>query len=1053
MIIMEIYEPITATNFSFLRGASHPHEIVTQAKMLGLKGVGIADKNTLSGVVRAHVKAKELGIKILIGARLVDKEQHETIIYPKNRQSYAALSKIISDGNRRTKKGECDLEKSDIIEAMNDASIIFMPDRKFTKKWQNETIKRVAKAPINASLYIALKRRYEADDFELNCKITQFAERNNIKIIATSDALMHSSSRRSLCDILTCIREKTSLDNAGYLTLRNAEQHLKSPHEILRIFFGFEDAINAQSILFSETNFSLDELKYEYPDIDLFKENNGKKDIDILRHFTEIGANKRYPKGIPDKVRKALDYEYQLVDEMDYSKYFLTVFDMVNFARSVGILCQGRGSAANSSICFCLGITSVDPTKVDLLFDRFISKERNEPPDIDVDFENIRREEVIQYIYNKYGREHAGIAGVVVTYRARSALREVAKALSLSNDIINALTKAASSWGSTINSEIIARMSGLDLNAPRIKETIELAQILLGFPRHLSQHVGGFVITKSRLDEVVPLSNAAMPDRTFVEWDKDDLDALGILKIDVLALGMLTCVSKSFEILKDKYSIEHDMSTIPQSDLATYDMICRADTIGVFQIESRAQMSMLPRLRPREFYDLVIETAIVRPGPIQGNMVHPFLLRRQGKEKVTYPSTELMEVLHKTLGVPLFQEQAMKIAIVAAGFTPSEADKLRRAMATFRRTGIIHELKERFLDGMIKNGYSEEFSHNCFSQIEGFGEYGFPESHAASFALIIYVSAWLKCHYPDVFLTAILNSQPMGFYSPSQLIDDAKKHGVTVLPIDINYSDWDNKLEMNNQKYAVRLGIRQIVGFHEYDAFKIIAAREAKNFDSIEDLKKRAKLNARSMELLANADSFSSVKTKRRDALWISKGLKEGELPLFNSVSEYGFEEIANLPEMQFCEEVKHDYINTHLSLKGHPVQFFRNELTKKGIFSTKDIPNISNNNFISISGLVLLRQRPGTANGVMFMTIEDEFGTANIIFWTDVLNKYRKDAILSKFAIIHGQMQTIAPEKLPQEISINPFNSTPVTHIICRRITDITPWLSEINIKSREFH
>ncbi len=1050
---MEVFEPICATNFSFLRGASHPKEMVAEANILGLLGIGIADRNTLSGVVRAHVKAKELGFKILIGARLVDNIGYETIIYPKNRKAYGALSTIISNGNRRTIKGECDLSHDDIIMAMQSSAVIFIPNRKFTQDWQIETKKRIEKAPENASLYIAIKRNYEADDFELNCKITEFAKDNGIAIIATTDALMHTPKRRAICDILTCIREKTTLENAGFKTLKNAERHLKAPEEIIRIFKGFEQAILAQKKLFTECQFSLDELKYEYPDVGLFDESESKTDIEILRNYTEIGANRRYPNGIPDKVRKALEYEYQLVHEMDYSKYFLTVFDMVNFARSEGILCQGRGSAANSSICFCLGITSVDPTKVDLLFDRFISKERNEPPDIDVDFENIRREEVIQYIYNKYGREHAGIAGVVVTYRARSALREVAKSLSLSNDIINALTKATSSWGSTINTEIISRMSGLDLNAPRLKETIELAQILLNFPRHLSQHVGGFVITKSRLDEVVPLSNAAMPDRTFVEWDKDDLDALGILKIDVLALGMLTCVSKSFEILKEKYGIEHDMATIPQADIATYDMVCRADTIGVFQIESRAQMSMLPRLRPREFYDLVIETAIVRPGPIQGNMVHPYLLRRQGKEKVQYPSKELEEVLRKTLGVPLFQEQAMKIAIVAAGFSPSEADKLRRAMATFKRTGIVHELKERFLEGMQKNGYSEEFSHNCFSQIEGFGEYGFPESHAASFALIIYVSAWLKCHYPDVFLAAILNSQPMGFYSSSQLIDDAIKHSVKILPIDVNYSNWDNQLEQINGKYGVRLGLRQIVGFREFDAFKLIAAREMAQFTAIEDLKKRAKLNAAAMELLAKSDCFNSLNTNRRDALWMAKGLKEGELPLFQHASEYGYDENAILPKMQFHEEVKHDYINTHLSLKGHPVQFFREQLSGRGVFSTKDIPNINNNNFISIAGLVLLRQRPGTANGVMFMTIEDEFGSANIIFWTDILNKYRKEAILSKFAIIYGQMQTLPPEKLPQELSINSHNATPVTHIICRKITDISPWLNEINIKSREFH
>lgn len=1061
----DIYEPIAMTNFSFLRGASHPQEMVQAAHILGLKGIGIADFNTLAGVVRAHVAAREAGIKILIGARLVEPDGFTTVIYPKSRDAYGRLSRALTNGNRRSIKGECNLDDKDLLLAMDGACAIFIPPNPLEKSFFAKAMLR-SKAAANSSIYIAITRPYDGTDYERNLEIAAFAMRNNIKIIASNDAIMHTKERRDIADVVACIREKCVLKNAGFIRQMNAERVLKAPEEIARIFKDFPIALQNQKRLFDEINFSLDELKYEYPEIPLPsfamqmppspqagklspKVTEGVKLSPLTQYLitlTEKEALHRYPDGVPPKIRTLLEHEYQVIERMDYAKYFLTVYDIVKFARANGVLCQGRGSAANSVVCFCLGITSVDPTKVDLLFERFISEERKEPPDIDVDFENIRREEVIQYIYEKYGRHHAGIAGVVVTYRARSALRETAKVMGFSLDLIDALSKSIHGMSRhNINPEIIKQMSGIDINSPEIKKCLEIARVLYGFPRHLSQHVGGFVITKSRLDEVVPIGNAAMPDRTFVEWDKDDLDALGILKIDVLALGMLTCVSKAFEILKDKYDVDLNLATTPAEDPRTYDMICRADTVGVFQIESRAQMSMLPRLKPREFYDLVIEVAIVRPGPIQGDMVHPYLRRRQGFEKVSFPSKELEQVLGKTLGVPLFQEQAMKIAIVAAGFSPSEADGLRRAMATFRKMGIISKYGEKLIEGMVRNGYDREFATRCFKQIEGFGEYGFPESHAASFALIVYVSAWLKCHYPDVFLAAILNSQPMGFYAAAQLIDDAKKHGVRVLPIDVNYSDWDNKLETmgSNGLYSVRLGFCQIKGFGEFDAAKICASREITNYElgitnfiTPEDLKARAKLSEAAMERLAKADAFGSMDLGRRDALWNAKGLKEGEMPLFENNSQYGFDDSAQLPQMAWSEEVLHDYKQLRLSLKGHPMQFYRPELEALNFRNSSQFCPAINGRFIAIAGLVILRQRPGTAKGVLFMTLEDEHGPMNIIVWPKVFEKYRKEALRGKFLAIYGTLQ---------------IGDGGVTHLIAERLKDLSPRLIELETTEKE--
>ena len=1120
-----IFEPLATTSFSFLRGASQPDEMVWAGHGLGLLGLGVADINNVAGVVRAHVAAKEAGIRLIVGSRLVDTTGFHTVIYPKDRSAWGRLTAILTAGNRRSKKGDCTLSPDNVLAAMDGACAILVPPPVITQAWLDEAQGRIAQAPVTCDLYIAATRPFDGTDSERLAVLSALVKASPIsaqkspspqrsdwggrvgmggldvganvielgdqpdhpspptplpvkngergvrakppRLIATMDALFHTPDRALLADIMACIREKTTLETAGYLRLQNAERCLKNPEEVARLFKGYDNALTAQKDLFDAIGFNLDQLRYEYPDEVVAQ---GETPMESLRRLTEEGAKGRYPDGIPAKVRTALDYEYVLIEKLDYARYFLTVHDIVAFARGRDIVCQGRGSAANSVICFCLGITAVDPTKVDLLFERFVSAERDEPPDIDVDFEHERREEVIQYIYEKFGRHRAGIAGVVISYRGRSALREVGKVMGLSGDTQEALAKSVWGWGrGSVDGALVTKMTGLDIKAPAIAKTLELAHALQGFPRHLSQHVGGFVITRGPLEEVVPIGNGAMPDRTFVEWDKDDLDALGILKIDVLALGMLTCVARAFAFLREDYGIEMGLADVPAEDPAVYDMISNADTIGVFQIESRAQMSMLPRLQPRTFYDLVIEVAIVRPGPIQGDMVHPYLRRRQGLEKVIYPSEELEEVLGKTLGVPLFQEQAMRIAIVAAGFTPSEADRLRRAMATFRKVGIIHEFGVRLVDGMLANGYEREFAERCFKQIEGFGEYGFPESHAASFALIVYVSAWLKHHWPEVFLAAILNAQPMGFYGAAQLVWDARQHGVVVLPVDVGFSDWDNGLEVApsvsfadsspvnggakasrtflprlrgrwpegsegvspKKRHPVRLGLREIKAFKEADAARIVAARQAGGpFRDAEDLKRRARLNARAMELLSDADALRSLKLDRREALWRAKGLAEVALPLFEHISEYGPEVDPALPEMPLSEHVVHDYARLRLSLKGHPVGFFREEFSAKRFTTSADLKTAPNNSRVDIAGLVLVRQKPGTAKGVLFATLEDETGPANIIIWPKIFERFRRETLAAKFMWVRGRLQ----------------REGGVIHVIADRITNLNHRLPELS-------
>ncbi|MFZ4070848.1 MAG: error-prone DNA polymerase [Caulobacterales bacterium] len=1014
-------ELAAATNFSFLRGASHPDEMVLQAKALGLGAIGVADRNSLAGVVRAHRAAKEASIRLLVGARIVTRCGFEAIAYPVDRAAYGRLCRLLTLGNRRAPKGGCFIDLADLADHAAGLALIACEAGSGGADALAALKRRL---PDPALLFLALTRRFAGADMAEMIATRACARQLGLTCLAVQDALYHAPERRPLADVLTCIRTHVTIDAAGRALAANAERHLKPPAEMARLFAGFEDAIAAQDQVLARVNFSLDELRYEYPDEVVHP---GETAMQSLERLTWAGAARRYPDGVPAAVARVVRHEFGLIAELDYAKYFLTVREIVAFADSQGILAQGRGSAANSAVCYCLGITAVDPTKVDLLFERFVSPERREPPDIDVDFEHERREEVIQHIYETYGRERAGLAATVITYRGKSAIREVGKALALSADTIEALSRTLWGWstGGPKDDHVRAEL-GLDPDNPRLRLALDLTQQLVGFPRHLSQHVGGFVITRGPLEELVPIGNAAMADRTFIEWDKDDIDALGILKIDILALGMLTAVARAFAMIETHYGRRLCLASVPAEDPAVYDMICEADTVGVFQIESRAQMSMLPRLKPRCFYDLVIEVAIVRPGPIQGDMVHPYLRRRQGLETVSFPSVELEQVLGKTLGVPLFQEQAMRIAIVAAGFTPGEADRLRRAMATFRKVGTIHTFQQKLVEGMAARGYDRAFAERCFKQIEGFGEYGFPESHAASFALIVYVSAWLKKHYPAVFCAALLNAQPMGFYAPAQLVRDAREHGVTVREIDVNFSDWDNNLEDE----AVRLGLRQISGFSEAEAAKIVAARAAGGrFASVEDVRRRARLSPAALERLAHADAFRSLGADRRRALWEAKALRGEDAPLFQALSDFGPEVDPALPEMALCEHVAHDYARLKLSLKAHPMAFLRSALASPRARRAADLVAVASGAWISLSGLVLVRQRPGSAKGVIFMTLEDETGAANVIVWPAAFARHRRIVLTGRLLEVQGRLQ----------------KQGKVIHLIAERLIDHTGLLARL--------
>ena len=1098
------------TNFSFLRGASHPEEMVARAAELGLAGIGIADRNTLAGVVRAHVFARENkaaleGMRVVTGARLAfDDGTPDVLAYPQDRAAYGRLCRILTAGNLRAPKGECWLRIEDLIEHGEGLQVVALPTTRplphpgracarpgasscggglgrgvsrtlQEKQGQAEVADRSAtphpvpplqggrgREPLarlcdafGSRLWIGASLTYGEDMRGGLARRRGLAKTLGAPLIATNDAMMHAPERRALADVVACIREGVTLEAAGKLTQANAERHLKGLREMARLFSEAPEAVE-ETIRFLQTlAFSLDDLAHRYPEE--LREGYATPQA-ALEAFAFEGAKARYPQGVPESVHEALAHELALIAALDYAPYFLTVHDIVRFARSRGILCQGRGSAANSAVCFCLGITEVDPARFDLLFERFVSPERNEPPDIDVDFEHERREEVIQYIYRRYGRERAGLAAAVTTYRTRSAIRETAKVFGLSDDVITALNGTAWGHGTTPIGETQVRSAGLDPADPSLALALTMAGELAGFPRHLTQHSGGFVITRDRLDEVAPILNAAMEDRTTIEWDKDDLDALGLLKIDVLALGMLTALSKGLGLIEKHYGAGFALATIPSEEPCVYAMIQRADTIGVFQIESRAQMSMLPRLKPASFYDLVIEVAIVRPGPIQGDMVHPYLRRRQGIEDVVYPSKELEAVLQKTLGVPLFQEQAMKIAIVAAGFTPAEADKLRRAMATFRRVGTIQTFQDKMIEGMAAKGYDRDFAERCFRQIEGFGEYGFPESHAASFALLVYASCWMKCRYPDVFAAAMLNSQPLGFYAPAQLVRDAREHGVEVREVDVNLSDWDCGLEPLLAErgegerrihprhasmaehicatHAVRLGFRQILGAKQEDMRKLVE-RRGEGYNSVRDIWLRSGLSSVVLEKLADADAFRSLGLDRRGALWAVRGLDrvgdQDALPLFAaSRPERDAELDAKLPPMPLGAHVVEDYRRLSLSLKAHPTSFMRTRLAARGILHSDALPSVKSGERVTVAGLVLVRQRPGTAKGVIFMTLEDEAGVANVIVWPKAFERLRAIVLGARFVAVTGKLQ----------------NEQDVIHVVADRMEDLTPMLGLLSEK-----
>ena len=1005
------------SNFSFLRGAAHPHEMVEAAAALGWDAIGIADVNSLAGIVRAHVAARDHGIRLVVGARLAPVDGPQVIVHPTDRAGYESLSVLLSEANLRGSKAVPVLHFADFSRLAKSTALLVMPPRHpdSSHATQLGRIRDIAAGRVfaGAALY-----RDGGDEARL-ALLSEMAAAQGLPLTAVSDALYHHASRRPLADVLTCIREKQRLDTAGALLSRNAERQILDPAEMARRWRHAPQALANAAELAGLCDFAMDDLSYEYPDE---VSPGGRDAMGELEYQTWNGAGERYPDGVPDKVAAYLERELALIAKMKFAPYFLTVFDIVRFARNRGILCQGRGSAANSAVCYCLGITSVDPDRSQPLFERFISEARGEPPDIDVDFEHERREEVIQHIYARYGRTRAGLTAAVITYRTRSALREVAKVFGLSSDVQAALSGQA--WGrkATGPDDEALRAVGIDPGDRRIALVRRLVEEISRFPRHLSQHVGGFVITRGRLDHLCPISPAAMEGRTVIEWDKDDLDALGLLKVDVLALGMLSCIRRAFALLRDHYNRPLTLASVPPEDATTYDMLCEGRSVGVFQVESRAQMAMLPRLQPRCFHDLVVQVAIVRPGPIQGDMVHPYLRRRAGLEKVTYPSDALRGVLERTLGVPLFQEQAMQIAIVGAGFTGSEADQLRRAMATFKKHGDVAKFHDKMISGMIARGYEPEFAERCFRQIEGFGTYGFPESHAASFALLVYVSAWIKRHYPDVFICALLNAQPMGFYSPSQLVAEARRSGIAVRPADVSHSGWDSTLEPDPANrdglHALRLGLRLVKGLAAGEGERIAASRRPSGhgtpWSSLADIMRRADVSARSLEAIANADGFASLGLNRRQALWEVRALagqRWQELPLFAHATRRhhdlaGEEPAVTLPQAHAGEEVAADYRSLGLSLKDHPVRLLSRPLSKDGWQTCAVAHEARDGQRLRLAGLVTMRQRPGTAKGTVFLTLEDGLHSLNVIIWPKLTETYRDAMLRSQILGVVGRIQ-----------------------------------------------
>jgi len=1090
-----------ASCFSFLRGASDAVDLVLAAHAAGYDAIGIADINSMAGVVRIHTEATTLRMRPVIGCRIETVEGLAFLAYPEDRAAYGRLCRLISTGRMQTLSGEwqdkgvCEIDLALLAAHSEGVQLILLPpdnlEAEFTvtvpsnviplplaggarggsersepedrptpdpsRKREGSADARFGPTEFTAPFpdilphlarqlptlrHIAAAYLYRGDDIARIERLDALARAHGLGLLATNDVHYHAPERRALQDVMTAIRHKTTVAKAGHLLHPNAERHLKSPAEMQRLFARWPHAIAAAREVADACRFSLDELRYEYPE-EIYP--GGQTPQAYLESEVWAGAQRRYPEGLPDTVRETLLRELALIAKLDLARYFLTIKDIVDFARGCEppILCQGRGSAANSAVCYVLGITSVDPAKHQLLFDRFISEERKEPPDIDVDFEHERREEVIQYIYRKYGRHRAGLCATVIHYRPRMAIREVGKAMGLSEDVTSALARTVwGGWGNEI-SEKHAAETGMDVTDPHLRRVLKLTEQMIGMPRHLGQHVGGFILTESPLIETVPVGNGAMPERSFIEWDKDDIDALGILKVDVLALGMLTCIRKCLDLLGAHHDRRLSLATVPREDPETYAMLRRGDSLGVFQVESRAQMNMLPRLRPREFYDLVIQVAIVRPGPIQGDMVHPYLKRRRGAEAVQIPAPspehgppdELTSILGRTLGVPIFQEQAMKIALDAAKFSSLEANRLRKAMATFRSRGMVDELQDMMVERMVARGYDRDFAQRCFNQIRGFGEYGFPESHAASFAQLVYVSSWLKCHYPAAFGCALLNSQPMGFYAPAQIVRDAREHGVVVLPPDVNHSAWDCTLEGEGEPYALRLGLRQIDGLPEHVAAALVAEREERGpFRDVADLRARAGLSPAHIERLASADAFTSLGLSRRQALWDARSLTPmPDLPLFRAagVREEGAERAQlRLPAMPLSEEVVADYQTTRLSLKAHPMAFLRPDLGARGFVRACDLRARKFRSMVQVAGVVLIRQRPGSAKGVCFITLEDETGVINLVVWPDLKEKQRKVVMGARLMEVRGRVEY----------------DDEVIHVIAHHMTDATARLHALS-------
>ena len=1028
------------SHFSFLRGASSCEELFSQAAVCGIEALAVVDRNSLAGIVRAHEAAEVTGVQLVVGCRLDLTDGMSVLVYPTDRAAYSRLCRLLSLGKKRGGKAKCRLEWQDLAAYGEGLLAVLVPD--LADEECAFRLRRLRDAFGDRSYLALTLRRRPNDQLRLH-ELSNLATRMRVATVVTNDVLFHEPSRRMLQDVVTCIRHTVTIDALGERRERHADRYVKPPEEMHRLFGRYPEALARTLQIVDRCRFSLDELAYQYPEE---RDDPTLTPQETLAKLTWEGAAERYPEGLPESVRAALTHELTLIEKLSYAPYFLTVNSIVRFARSKDILCQGRGSAANSAVCFVLGITSIDPGRNDLLFERFVSEERREPPDIDVDFEHERREIVMQWVFETYGRDHAALCSTVIRYRAKGALRDVGKALGLPEDLIGTLSGQLWSWSEQGVEQRHVEELNLNLADRRLRLTLDLARQLMGAPRHLSQHPGGFVLTHDRLDDLVPIEPAAMADRQVIEWDKDDIDALKFMKVDVLALGMLTCMKKGLDLLAEHKGATYDLSTIPAEDPRTYAMIRKADTLGTFQIESRAQMSMLPRLKPRTYYDLVVQVAIVRPGPIQGDMVHPYLRRREGLEPVHFPKPELEKVLGKTLGVPLFQEQAMRLAIECAGFTPGEADMLRKSMATFKFTGGVSKFKEKLVDGMVANGYEAEFAERTFKQLEGFGSYGFPESHAASFALIAYASAWLKCWHPDVFCAALLNSQPMGFYAPAQIVRDARDHGIEIRPVCANASRWDCTLEPidDETRFAVRLGLRMTKGLSNAHAASIVASRGDRPFASVDDLWRRAGVTVMALTQIAEADGFRpAFGLARREALWAIRGLRDEPLPLFAAASAREDEVVPEVAEpavtlrpMTAGGEVVEDYRHVSLSLRAHPVAFLRQELTRRRMVTCLEAMEARDRRWLEISGVVLVRQRPGSAKGVMFITLEDESGVANLVVWPNVFEKNRRTILSAGMIAVYGRIQ----------------REGEVVHLVAQRLTNLSAELASVGERDGEF-